>query len=231
MTTKQLCLLAALGAAATALPLTAAPRGGLVELHSCEVFTGGCIASSEAPQGGRMLLRVWAFEGGVFRGADLTGLHAALLETADENLATADSVPSHAIAYLPAGLSPTQEDALRHWLAATEPRLAFASLPVVHADVVVEKTADGLRASVGPAIHFAAHPLQQCDLGGCGQQLWYEPRSAVRTFCVLANAGSAVREDRLQLTWDDNDKRSVFVATFGDAGTVPDFCDLSVAKN
>ncbi len=40
------------------------PHGDLLELHSCQLYIGGCIASSESPQDGKYLLRVWNFTGG-----------------------------------------------------------------------------------------------------------------------------------------------------------------------
>ena len=50
------------------------PRGSLLELHSCELFAGGCVVSSQATLEGRYMLRAWDFTGGSFAGADLTGL-------------------------------------------------------------------------------------------------------------------------------------------------------------
>ncbi|HVV71875.1 MAG TPA: hypothetical protein VHI52_10310, partial [Verrucomicrobiae bacterium] len=40
------------------------PRGTLIELHSCELYAGGCIVSSESTLGGRYMLRAWNFSGG-----------------------------------------------------------------------------------------------------------------------------------------------------------------------
>ena len=50
------------------------PRGSLLELHSCELFAGGCIVSSEATLDGRYMLRAWNFSGGSFAGIELGGL-------------------------------------------------------------------------------------------------------------------------------------------------------------
>src|ERR1035437_8792559 len=66
-------------------------RGDLLEIHSCQLYIGGCIASAEATQDGRYLLRVWSFSGGSHNGVPLAGLQVALLETGDQNLADKDT--------------------------------------------------------------------------------------------------------------------------------------------
>ena len=51
------------------------PRGSLMEVHSCELYAGGCVVSSEATLGGRYMLRAWNFTGGthnVVSGASCT---------------------------------------------------------------------------------------------------------------------------------------------------------------
>ena len=45
------------------------PQGELLELHSCQLYIGGCIASSEAMQDGQYLLRVWSFSAGSYEGS------------------------------------------------------------------------------------------------------------------------------------------------------------------
>src|SRR5580704_714688 len=91
-------------------------HGDLLELHSCQLYIGGCIASSESPQDGRYLLRVWNFAGGSHAGTPLRGLQVALLETSDENLAFRETNPNAAMAYLPQSATPTQTAALIDWL-------------------------------------------------------------------------------------------------------------------
>src|SRR5437773_11040903 len=71
-----------------------APRGDLLEIHSCQLYIGGCIASSEATQEGQYELRGWNFAGGSHQGVDLGRLQAALLEISDQNLATTGASPT-----------------------------------------------------------------------------------------------------------------------------------------
>jgi hypothetical protein len=92
------------------------PRGTLIELHSCELYAGGCTISAEATQGGRYMLRVWDFAGGQFSGTDFKGLQVAVLQSSTENLAAPDSKTGDAVVFLPKNATPTQRDALRGWV-------------------------------------------------------------------------------------------------------------------
>ena len=47
------------------------PRGNLLELHSCALYAGGCVVSSEATLEGRYMLRAWNFTSGTFNGTSL----------------------------------------------------------------------------------------------------------------------------------------------------------------
>src|SRR6266700_1964019 len=88
------------------------PRGNLVELHSCELYAGGCVVSSEATLGGRYMLRAWNFTGGGFGGSDFSGLRLALLQTSSENLAADKTSADHSVVYLPPDATRGQRQAL-----------------------------------------------------------------------------------------------------------------------
>src|SRR5258708_9322151 len=56
------------------------PSGEFVELHSCDLYTGGCTASSESTLLGRQLFRVWSINQATWDNQDLTALKIALLD-------------------------------------------------------------------------------------------------------------------------------------------------------
>src|SRR5437879_902820 len=99
------------------------PRGNLLELHSCELFAGGCVVSSQATRDGRYMLRAWDFTGGSFAGVELAGLQLAVLESSSQNLAAEDSAPEQTIVYLPQKASENQRQALSAWLKSSQPDL------------------------------------------------------------------------------------------------------------
>ena len=75
---KSVLLLTTLVGYGSRLLAADVPRGTVLELHSCELYAGGCVISSQATLEGRYLLTAWKFTGGRFRGIDLAGLQAAV---------------------------------------------------------------------------------------------------------------------------------------------------------
>ncbi len=207
------------------------PRGSLMEVHSCELYAGGCVVSSEATLGGRYMLRAWNFSGGSFAGSDLAGLHVALLESSSDNLAATKTTADHAIVYLPQSATVNQRKALLAWIKSSAPELKSAKLQTRIAPLRLEKSENGYVFSAGDSVSVSASTSAACGMGSCGEELWYTPRSTTTVFTVVANRSSHVSEPSLKLKWDDAGKRSVFLAKFGESAsakeiyvTAADFC-------
>jgi len=195
--------------------LAAAPAGTVLELHSCELYAGGCVVSSEATQGGRYLLRVWNFTGGESAGTSLAGLQVALLQVSDDNLAAPDSLSSRGVLYLLENATAEQRLALRKYVDSTG-KLAQKARPETRVvPMKLTRTADGYQFSAGDYISVKTAPLSSCPTGGCGEALWYTPRTEGAFFTVAVNQSSRVAEPRLQLKWEDSGKKSVFLTKFG----------------
>jgi hypothetical protein len=56
-------------------------------------------------------------------------------------------------------------------------------------------------------------------MGGCGEALWYTPRSSTALFTVAVDKSSSVNEPLLKVRWEDSGKRSVFLGKFGEGPT------------
>jgi hypothetical protein len=210
---------------------TEQPRGSLMEVHSCELYAGGCVVSSEATLGGRYMLRAWNFTGGSFAGSDFTGLQVALLESSPDNLAASKAASEHGVVYLPNRATDAQRKALLAWAKANALELKSAKLQSRVVPLHLEKSENGYHFSAGDMISVNASTSAACGMGSCGEELWYTPRSTTTVFTVVANRASHVSEPWLKLKWDDAGKRSVFLAKFGESAsakeiyvTAADFC-------
>lgn len=211
----------------TALPLSlqAAERGQVageyIELHACEVYTGGCTASAQITQGGRSLLRVWNFSQGP---VDFTNRMSILvLETAEGNLALPQTESKKAVAYLPDESTASQREALLGWLKdngvhVTESR----AVPISY-----RRDGSHIMLKAGDSIALSTRAIESCDAGSCGEQLWYTPRGKTGTFTVLVNDQSSVEEPLLALSWKDNGAKSVFFGKFG-TSEPPEFTLASI---
>ncbi|HEY5910355.1 MAG TPA: DUF1326 domain-containing protein [Verrucomicrobiae bacterium] len=192
------------------------PRGSVLELHSCELYAGGCIVSSEATQGGRYMLRVWTFRDGEVAGTPLAGLHLALLQASPDNLAAADSSPGRGVLYLPKTATAAQQAALVEWAKSAGMGDGNAHLQARVVPLELTRAEDGYRFSAGDYISVKTASLESCPTGSCGEALWYTPRTRGTIFTVAVNQSSRVSEPLLRLKWEDGGKKSVFLARFGE---------------
>jgi hypothetical protein len=195
------------------------PCGELLELHSCEVYAGGCVVSSEAMQSGRYMLRAWKFTGGQFRGTDLTGLNLAVLQLSEDNLAAPGTSSGRAVVYVPQTATAMQRDTLIAWLRSSQSDFRPTDISTRAVPVGFETHGGSCIVTVGDSISVRTSPFQRCESFTCGESLWYEPRSATSQFAVAVDQSSHVQEPLLQLRWEDGAKRNVFRAKFGEANS------------
>jgi hypothetical protein len=196
----------------------AQPRGSVLELHSCELYAGGCIVSSEATLGGRNMLRAWNFTEGSFQGTDLAGLSLAVLQSSSDNLAAPKAPPGSAIVYLPKNGTPAQREALIAWLKSSQSDLGtIANLQTRVVPIQFTKTDTGYALSAGEFVSVKTASLESCQTGACGEALWYTPRAYTSVFTVALDRSSAVDEPLLQLKWTDAGRRTIFLGKFGEA--------------
>lgn len=215
---KKLLQTLAFTLSATAIsPLFAghAPAGQFVEVHSCEVYTGGCTASAEATLAGRYLLRVWHFDSGKIGDVNLAGLPVALAQAGGENLAPQEIVPTAGIIYVPLGATRAQQTALADWVRQHEAVGQRAKFVVKIAPIRFEQNGTAVRTAIGDAIDLQTAGLQTCEAAACGEALWYAPRSAAGQYTVAQADHVRLREPALGIDWQDQKVRNVFIGQFG----------------
>jgi hypothetical protein len=194
-----------------------APRGSVLEIHSCEVYAGPCVVSSESPQEGRYMARAWDFTGGSFQGTDLSGLKVAVLQSSADNLAESGSKSGDAVVYLPQNATAPQRDALLAWLKSSQTDFHPAKLQIRVVPLQFTKSEKGYVFSAGDFLSVKTASLQDCAMGNCGEMLWYQPRANTSLFTVVINSGSKVAEPLLKLRWDVSGTRDIFLGRFGES--------------
>ncbi len=160
------------------------------------------------------MLRAWEFEAGRFAGAELKGLRVAVLQTSADNLAAEGTKAAHSVVYLPEGASRQQREALSAWVNSTLPELGSIQSRVV--PLRFDASEKGCSFSADGFVSVRVASLDDCPTGGCGESLWYEPRSTATVFTVALDRSSRVNEPLLGLRWEDAGKRNLFLAKFGD---------------
>ncbi len=182
------------------------------------------MVNSEVGQAGNYVLRAWQFEEGSLNGIPLQGLTVALLEKSDANLADPAGQATDAVAYLPPGLSTTQRAALLTW-ARQNTAAPLNDSHIKIAPIQAQLAQNETRFSAGKDITFTGGTPPVCNIGGCGEMLWYQPRGAASSFVVDQLGQSKIAEPLLSLHWMDHGRRTLFVGRFGDPEpTVPPIC-------
>jgi len=189
----------------------AEPFGEFVELHSCDLYTGGCTASAESTLLGRQVFRAWSIERGEWNGQDLTHLKVAVLETGSRNLAEKGALADRAEIFVPRDLSQAKREALVSWEAAQHP--LPRGTPVIEAEIAYQRSGREAVVTVGDTVSLTTMPIGRCSSGACGQSLWYEPQVDHSAFEVVASRTSKIQD--ATLFWADHDRPNVFLASFG----------------
>ena len=194
----------------------AEPSGEFLELHSCDLYTGGCTASSESTLLGRQLFRIWSIRQGMWNNQNLADLNVALLELGSVNLAEKGALGEKAEIIVPMGLAPARKEALLSW--ATSQAAMPVSMRVVEAGISYHRTGCAVDVAVGDFISLSTTAIGKCSSGACGQALWYEPGAKYCSVKVVASRVSKIRDSSLDFVWIDHDRPNVFLANFGSDG-------------
>jgi len=192
-----------------------------MELHSCELFAGGCVVSSEATLGGKYMLQAWNFTGGSYAGRDLAGLQVAILHSSGQNLAFEKSVSEQAIVYLPEKATAEQRKALTAWATSRINEGKPTKVQTRVTPLAFTKDNAGYTFSAGKSISVTAASPSLCESGGCGEELWYMPRVTTSVFTVAVDRSAKISEPLLKLKWRDSGKRCIFLARFGETSSTP----------
>ena len=214
-TTVLLLLLAAVNAVAAP-----ALSGDYLEVRSCDVFTGACIANSEVGLGGKEATLVWSVRAGKWNGVALDGLAVVAVIRAEATLGDRRYQPRHGRAVL-----------LVDDRASTAQRAALADLArtlggSLVQDVVETRTA-AIEAKLGSCSKMGCATVKAGGLVEintrclgeqdhlCGnEEAFYPPLTDVQGAYPAYTELASFTGQGLGVTWQATAKRSAFLATF-----------------
>ena len=190
--------------------------GEYVEARTAEVFTGGCIMSSEAETIGKQAVLAWKVDHGTFNGVSLDGLSVVAAVAGDRNLG---------IQEIGGGRANVRSAVFVDQRANGAQQLALVAMAT-----------ELSKGTVGNIVQVTQTPIQFADQGQvvqvstnqvalavnkvmthdptCGAQQWFH------AFVPSAQATMGVTEQNaftgtaLGTKWSDPNKRSGFVGTF-----------------
>lgn len=217
--TRAMVFAALIGLAAS--PLVAGGNGSVsgeyVEARTAEVFTGGCIMSSEAETIGKQAVLAWKIDHGRFNGVSLDGLSVVAAVAGDRNLGIQEmgglkpAVVKSAV-YVDQQANPAQRIALVALADQLSKGLVSNVVSVTPAPIEFADRGQEIRVNGGPVV-LDVNKVMTHD-PSCGAMQWFHP------FAVVDHAAMGVAEQHafngggLGTRWSDPNKRSAFFGTF-----------------
>lgn len=194
--------------------------GNYLEVRSCDVYTGACIANSEMNLGGREGMLVWSIQQGDWNGTSLAGLSVIAVVQTEDTLGDVryQDYLGKAVVIVDEQATCAQRDALLAFARARSGKLIQEVVAVRSAPIKVSlgQCASGSCARVRAG--EIAEISTRC-LGGkdhlCGnEENYYPPLTQVKGAFSAYTELATFKGTGLNTTWELTGKRSAYLATF-----------------
>ena len=190
--------------------------GSYVEVRTAEVFTGGCLMSSEAETTGRQAMLAWKVDHGTLNGESLDGFTIIAVVVGDKNLGIHElggaKPVSRTALFVDDRATPTQRTALLGMAKKLSGDLmgtivSIKSTPIHFADQghAIAVTAPKIAMNVGKHAEHNA---------GCGAEQWFHPLASLTDATIGMTNVNSFSGSELGSKWSDPDKVSAFFGKF-----------------
>ena len=190
--------------------------GSYVEVRTAEVFTGGCLMSSEAETTGRQAMLAWKVDHGTLNGESLDGFTIIAVVVGDKNLGIHElggaKPVSRTALFVDDRATPTQRTALLGMAKKLSGDLmgtivSIKSTPIHFADQghAIAVTAPKIAMNVGKHAEHNA---------GCGAEQWFHPLASLTDATIGMTNENSFSGSELGSKWSDPDKVSAFFGKF-----------------
>jgi hypothetical protein len=221
MNVKYLLSLAATILAGSLTASTPSISGDYLEVRSCDIYTGSCVANSQMNLAGREGMLVWSVREGSWKGTALDGLSVIAVVRTDSTLGDQHFFPrdGKAVIIVDAKANVEQRAALLDFVKSTAGKLVQEIVEVKTSPVSVDlKSA----CSSGACAVIKAGNLVEINtrcLGGkdhlCGnEETYYPPLTVVEHATPAFTEVASYKGNGLGMTWESTSQRSAFLASF-----------------
>src|SRR5438093_6707712 len=177
MKTRIMVLAALVGLSGSSLLAGTTISGKYVEARTAEVFTGGCIMSSEADTVGKQAVLAWKVDRGSFNGIALDGLSVVAALSGDVNLGIHEIGGARATVKSAVVVDERANPAQRIALVAMATELAKGNVGTVvnvtSAPIQFNETEHGIRVSTSQVALSVSKHLDHDPT--CGSMQWFQP--------------------------------------------------------
>ena len=215
----------ALAALATTLTLPAkqsapAITGEYVEVRSCDIYTGACVANSEMGLTGKEGMLVWHVKQGAWNGVSLDGLSVMAILQTDETLGDVLLHPGggRAVLIVDSCSTGAQQKALAEFARAQAGKLIkdVAAVKTAPIEVKMGQCKSGSCATVkaGNLVEISTRCLGGNDHLCGNEENFYPPLTKIDHASSAYTELAAFRGQGLNATWELTGRRSAYLGTF-----------------
>ncbi len=218
MMTRAMVVAALVGLAASPLMAgsSSTVSGEYVEARTAEVFTGGCIMSSEAEMVGRQAVLAWKVNHGTFNGATLDGLSVVAAVAGDRNLGLqeigGDKATTRSVIFVDARANAAQQMALVALANRLSKGLVGTVVQVTPAPIQFADQGQEIRVATSQVALDVNKAMKHDPT--CGAMQWFHPLAAVDGATIGVADQHVFSGAALGTKWSDPNKRSAFFGTF-----------------
>ena len=194
--------------------------GNYLEVRSCDVYTGACIANSEMNLGGKEGMLVWSIAQGDWKGTPLAGLSVIAVVQTEGTLGDVryQNYLGKAVLIVDERATCAQRDALLDFARVRAGKLIKEVVDVKSAPIEVSlgQCASGscARVKAGDIAEISTRCLGGKDHLCGNEENYYPPLTEVKGAFTAYTELATFKGAGLNATWELAGKRSAYLATF-----------------
>jgi hypothetical protein len=214
---KYLLTMAAVaGLAGSTLLAGSSVTGKYVEARTAEVFTGGCIMSSEADTMGKQAVLAWKVDRGSYNGVSLDGLAVVAALSGDANLGIHEIGGVRANVKSAVVVDERANAAQRIALVAMATDLAKGNVGtivnVTSAPIQFSENEHGINVSTSQVRLDVSRHVDHDPT--CGSMQWFQPLASVTEATMTQTEEHSFTGNSLGTKWSAPNRRSSYIGTF-----------------
>jgi hypothetical protein len=194
--------------------------GNYLEVRSCDVYTGACIANSEVNLGGKEGMLVWSVQDGTWNGVSLAGLNVIAVVQTENTLTDVryQDLLGRAVVIVDDRATEKQRAALVDFARNRAGKLIKEVVDVKRSPIQVKlgQCSSGACATVqaGSLLKISTRCLGGKDHLCGNEENYYPPLTDVKGAFTAYTELATFKGTGLNATWELTGKRSAYLATF-----------------
>jgi len=216
MKTQMIALATVVGLSGASLLAGTSVSGKYVEARTAEVFTGGCIMSSEADTVGKQAVLAWKVDRGSFNGVALDGLSVVAALSGDANLGIHEIGGVRAKVRSALVVDERANAAQRIALVAMATELAKGNVGtivnVTSAPIQFSESEHGVNVATNQVKLDVSKHLDHDPT--CGSMQWFAPLATVTEATMSQTEEHSFTGGSLGTKWSAPNKRSSYIGSF-----------------